>query len=74
MQNSIAILRQSLTSLYDSREVKSIISLLLEEVCGVSRIDAIMNPDMVLPKEKAEILKSFAARLSTGEPVQQVLG
>lgn len=74
MQNSIAILRQSLTSLYDSREVKSIISLLLEEVCGVSRIDAIMNPDMVLPKEKTEILKSFAARLSTGEPVQQVLG
>lgn len=74
MQNSIALLRQSLTSLYDSREVKSIISLLLEEVCGISRVDMVLRPDMVLPEEKSRVLAHHAELLAEGVPVQQVLG
>ena len=74
MQNSISKLRQSLSSLYDEREVKSIISVLLEELCGISKVDMIMHPDRRLPPDKAQLLSDYAARLAQGVPVQQVLG
>ncbi len=74
MQNSINKLRQSLSPLYDSLEVKAIIALLLEEVCGLSRVDILMNPNIILSEEKSEILSSYAAMLAEGVPVQQVLG
>ena len=74
MQNSINKLRQSLSPLYDSLEVKAIIALLLEEVCGLSRVDILMNPNIILSEEKSEILSRYAAMLAEGVPVQQVLG
>jgi len=74
MQKTIALLKQSLTSLYDSRESNAIISLLLEEVCGITRVDRIVNPDLVIDEEKSKIFEQYAARLKQGEPVQYVLG
>ena len=74
MQNNVAKLRQSLTPLYDSREVKAIISLLMEEVCGISRVEMIMNPDRILDETTSAKLSQIATRLASGEPVQQVLG
>ena len=74
MQNNVAKLRQSLTPLYDSREVKAIISLLMEEVCGISRVEMIMNPDRILDENTSARLDQIATRLASGEPVQQVLG
>ena len=70
MQNTINKLKQSLSPLYDSREMKAIIALLFEEVCGLSRLDMLMNPNIVLSEEKSEILSCYAE----GVPVQQVLG
>ena len=74
MQNSINKLKQSLSPLYDSREMKAIIALLFEEVCGLSRLDMLMNPNIVLSEEKTEILSCYAEMLAEGVPVQQVLG
>lgn len=74
MQNSINKLRQSLSPLYDSLEVKAIIALLFEEVCGLSRLDMLMNPNIVLSEEKSEIMSCYAEMLAEGVPVQQVLG
>lgn len=74
MQNTINKLKQSLSPLYDSREMKAIIALLFEEVCGLSRLDMLMNPNIVLSEEKSEILSCYAAMLAEGVPVQQVLG
>lgn len=74
MQNNVAKLRQSLTPLYDSREVKAIISLLMEEVCGITRVEMIMNPDRILDENTSARLDQIATRLASGEPVQQVLG
>ena len=74
MQNNVAKLRQSLTPLYDSREVKAIISLLMEEVCGISRVEMIMNSDRILDETTSAKLSQIATRLASGEPVQQVLG
>lgn len=74
MQNTINKLKQSLSPLYDSREMKAIIALLFEEVCGLSRLDMLMNPNIVLSEEKSEILSCYAEMLSEGVPVQHVLG
>ena len=74
MQNSIAKLKQSLSSMYEVREAKSIIAILLEEVCGISKVDMIMHPDIVLPDDKTQILSDYASRLAEGVPMQQVLG
>ena len=74
MQNTINKLKQSLSPLYDSREMKAIIALLFEEVCGLSRLDMLMNPSIVLSEEKSEILSCYAEMLAEGVPVQQVLG
>ena len=74
MQNTINKLKQSLSPLYDSREMKAIIALLFEEVCGLSRLDMLMNPNIVLSEEKTEILSCYAEMLAEGVPVQQVLG
>lgn len=74
MQKTISLLKQSLTSLYDSRETDAIVSLLLEEVCGITRVDMIMNPDRKIDDIKAQLLAQYAQRLSQGQPVQYVLG
>ena len=74
MQNTINKLKQSLSPLYDSREMTAIIALLFEDVCGLSRLDMLMNPNIVLSEEKSEILSCYAEMLAEGVPVQQVLG
>lgn len=74
MQKHVKLLAQALSPLYDQREVKSIISHLIEEVCGMTRVDMIMHPDVVLEEQKSVQLEQIAQRLSDGEPVQQVLG
>ncbi len=73
MQNTIIALRQALTS-YDAREAQSIIDLLLEEVCQLSRVDRIMNPHLQLPDAQRQRLLRCAQQLSQGIPVQQALG
>ena len=74
MQKTIKRLKESLTSLYDSRETNAIISFLMEEVCGISRTEMIMYPERTLDSSLAEKLSAYAKRLSEGEPVQYVLG
>ena len=46
MQNAIRNLRSSLAG-YDQREAQSIIDLLLEEVCHISRVERILHPDLI---------------------------
>jgi len=82
MQNSLILLRNSLREardkqqrqLYDDREVRQIIDLLLEEVCGLTRVDRIMHPDLKIADEQRTRLVQVAHQLSQGVPVQQALG
>lgn len=74
MKQTTQLLKESLSPLYDAREVKAIIRLLLEEVCGLTYTQIVMAADNRLPEEQRQILAGFAARLANGEPVQQVLG
>ena len=60
--------------LYDERECRALADLLLEEVCGISRVDRIMHPDQVLPAEQRQRLMEVLEAMETGIPVQQALG
>lgn len=82
MQTAIKLLRASLSSasdhlgnaLYDDREIRSVIDLLLEEVCSITRLDRIMRPDLQLTAGQRAEIERMAASLSQGVPVQQVMG
>lgn len=65
---------EALSPLYDAREVKAIIRLLLEEVCGMTYTQIVMAADDPLPEEQRRLLADYASCLATGEPVQQVMG
>ena len=60
--------------LYDERECRALTDLLLEEVCGVSRVDRIMHPDRVLPADQRQRLMEILEAMEAGIPVQQALG
>lgn len=88
MQNTIRILRERLEStfseasrpgenpqrLYDEREVRSLVELLLEEVCGITRMQRIMHPELVLTEEQRQRLLEVIGQMMQGVPVQQALG
>ena len=73
MQSAIIELRKSLAR-YDAREAQSIIDILLDEVCHISRIDRILSPDLVLSDVQRSQLLACAEQMSQGVPVQQALG
>lgn len=64
----------TLLPLYEQREAESIITIVLEDVLGVSRLEVGMNTVFDLSAEKESELKSILQRLQTGEPVQYILG
>ena len=74
MKQTVQRLKEALSPLYDDREVKAIIRLLLEEVCGLTYTQIVMYGDSPLPDEQRQKLSSMARRLAQGIPVQQVLG
>ncbi len=74
MQTIVSHLRKVLSEVYDERETKAIVRLLLEEVAGLPLTRQLLNPDTVIPPDCRRRLTDMAARLATGEPVQYVLG
>lgn len=82
MQNTILIIRECLlgafdasgNALYDDREIRSITDLLLEEICGLSRVDRVLHPEQQLPISQHQKLVDIAHQLQAGKPVQQALG
>jgi len=82
MLDTIKIIRERLSGvvdshgslLYDERESRAISDLLLEEVCGITRVDRIMHPSLVLPEEQRDRLMRIIEEMQRGVPVQQALG
>lgn len=74
MQRTITKLKETLSPLYDQRETRAVIDLILEEVCGISRIDRIMTPDRIIGKEETARVSAICQMLATGAPVQYALG
>ena len=74
MKQTTQLLKEALSPLYEPREVRAIIRLLLEEVCQLSYTQIVMRADSPLPDDQRCTLTAMAAQLRQGIPVQQVLG
>ena len=60
--------------IWSDGESRAMSLLLLEEVAGLNTADVLMERDDALPDATKAELRSMAARISKGEPVQYVLG
>ena len=65
---------RQLTPLYDNDEAKAIVRMLLEMQFGLSWTDIVCGKITQLEAEKALLLQQMIGRLTTGEPVQYVMG
>lgn len=64
----------ALAQLYPSEEVKGLLRRLLEEVCGLPWYKTVTEPEEEIPTAEEERLQAMLSRLSTGEPLQYILG
>lgn len=86
MQDTINTLREALllasrqghtataSPLYDEREMRSIIDLVIEEICGITKVDRLLHPSLNPTLQQREELLHCANLLAQGIPVQQALG
>ncbi|RYF86150.1 MAG: HemK family protein methyltransferase, partial [Chitinophagaceae bacterium] len=63
-----------LAQLYDANEATAIALMMFEERSGFTKHSIITKPDMTLESNLQQQLTEDLARLTTGEPVQYVLG
>lgn len=63
-----------LTGLYDEREAKAVMRLLLEEAFGLTYTDIVCGAIDSLPEAESQRLETMVSRLAAGEPVQHVIG
>lgn len=59
---------------YDTREALAVAERLCCDVCGFSRFDVVMEGDKQCRSLSAERLEELLVRLSSGEPVQYIVG
>ncbi len=59
---------------YDITEIKAILRIIFEEYIGWSFTQQVINYDQGLPRESVKRIKEILKRLSTGEPLQYILG
>ncbi len=67
-------LLQHLVQLYDSREAEQITHMVLEHITGMSRTERTINKQQELSSEQIDQVMLFSNELSSGKPVQYVLG
>ncbi len=64
----------SIQPLYDKREASNIATFIIEWITGMNKTDQLINKSSLLAPEKKEQLAAIANKLSSGEPMQYVLG
>ncbi len=73
MKQAIQRLQALLTPLYEPREAKAVVRLLLEELCGFSYTQIVMQTAVLSDAQRTQ-LEACGRLLADGIPVQQVLG
>lgn len=71
---TISWLSNRLHKVYDEREARSVVGLLLEKRFGLSRVDVALGALCNLDDEQQVELEALMLRLEVGEPVQYVIG
>ncbi len=63
-----------LSAFYPPSEIRSFLSLILDELLGFQRIDLITKADFEIDSETLEKLQKVIQRLQNQEPIQHILG
>lgn len=74
MEQSRNIMRQSLQSLYDTREINNITDCVLEHLLHTDRTHLLMERSSILSESVHQQVRAIAMRLHSGEPLQYILG
>ena len=73
MQSADKYIRESISSLFSTREASQISLMILESVCGLSRTDIRMGKDN-LNESQHKIIYDIISQLKTQRPIQYILG
>lgn len=75
MKQVVEQFRRFLSSRYDERETKAITMWLLEEVCGWSRTQMLLQSDcLIVPDEQRRELMAIGEKMAAGMPMQYAVG
>ncbi|WP_186458696.1 peptide chain release factor N(5)-glutamine methyltransferase [Mucilaginibacter achroorhodeus] len=74
IKDAVLSFKKQLNDLYGPQEAEAIVMLVLQELTGMSRAKIKAFEDDELPSETADKLPQILQELSTGRPVQYILG
>lgn len=74
IQEGKQLIINSIGSLYHERESSNIASILMEWITGYAKIDQLLNKSISLNEEEYILLQKSVHQLSTGEPIQYIMG
>jgi release factor glutamine methyltransferase len=74
MQNFLNYINTELQGLYDPNEIQSFAFLIVENVCGMSRTEIIVNKNTIFSEVNRQIMNSFVDKLKNNMPIQYILG
>ena len=69
-----SVFQSKLHPLYPKQEIDSLFYLVVNNLLNYSKIDIHMNPDKNMPPDTEKQMLEILEKLSTGQPVQYVLG
>jgi len=67
-------LKEAIVLLYDDRESNNIVVLMMEWITGKNKTDQHLQKESTLTDEQILLLNSAITRLSSGEPIQYIIG
>jgi len=65
---------KSLKNIYPPQEIENIIYIIFEKQLNIKKIDALLNTNYTIPKEKIDKLLSTIDELKKRKPIQHILG
>lgn len=74
MKPTIQYIEKELSGFYPESEIKGIVRLILESVCGIDYTGMALNPDKIISEEQVVRITEITRRLRDHEPIQYILG
>lgn len=67
-------LKEAINVLYDDRESNNIAVLTIEWISGKNKVEQLLQKESTLTDQQILLLKNALSRLSSGEPIQYIIG
>ena len=74
MQATIQYIESELAEVYPQSEIRALLRVILEAVCGMSYTEQVLRKNEVLSEAHRKSIQTIVSRLKTYEPIQYILG